>query len=261
MGSKATRKIPNVLIKYIEEKHGKPVADWYVKEANKGKRQITAERQRMSAEAGRTGSYHEGHFRAAEDLHSKLGGGSTSALNMRPEIDVINLAHKELPRIDYKSMESAGIPQNWIEDFYYTILDAEGQGVIGAYDTKAALDMDYGMDPGQAQAQTDRRQQLRAQGVEAVGPETKVSFKPFEGEIPSNSNVEVPNLTKALAAERVIEKKQIENRRSKRVPKLDFARSTVKLTFGVAPVEDEMAYTPSQQLGFVPIGLPHQKGF
>lgn len=228
MGSKATRKIPPVLIKYLEEKHGKEVADWYVKEANRGKRQITKERQRMSAESGKVGGWHEGHFRAGEDLDPRLGGGSTTGLNMRPEIGELNVAHKELPRIDYEDMRAAGIPQNWIEDFYETILESEGLGVIGNYDTTAALDMDAGMDPGQAQAQTDRRRQLRAQGVEVVGPETKVKFQPFKGEIPSKPDVPLPNLTEALAAERALEKQQIANRRS--------TKAKLKIKGGVAKV-------------------------
>jgi hypothetical protein len=217
MGSKATRKIPPVLIKYLEEKHSKEFADWYVREANRGKRQITQERQRMSAESGKVGGWHEGHFRAGEDLDRRLGGGSTSGLNMRPEIGAVNVAHKDLPRIDYEDMRAAGIPQNWVEDVYETVLESEGLGVIGSYDTTGALDMDYGMDPGQAQAQTDRRRQLRAQGVEVVGPETKVEFQPFKGEIPSKSDVPLPNLTEALAVERGIEKQQIAARRSTRL--------------------------------------------
>ena len=214
MGSKAARKIPQVLIEYLEEKHGKEFADWYVKQANKGKRQVTAERQRMSAEVGKTGAYHEGHFRGAEDIDPKLGGGPTTGLTMRPEIAEINIAHKEAPRIDYEAMARAGVPQNWLTDVYETVLESEGFGVIGSYDTTAALDMDAGMDPGQAQAQTDRRRQLRAQGVEVVGPETRVEFQPFKGEISSKSDVPLPNLTEALAAERAIEKQQIANRRS-----------------------------------------------
>ena len=121
MGSKAARKIPQVLIEYLEEKHGEEFANWYVKQANKGKRQVTQERQRMSAEVGRTGAYHEGHFRGAEDIDPKLGGGPTTGLTMRPEIAEINIAHKEAPRIDYAAMREAGIPQNWITDVYETV--------------------------------------------------------------------------------------------------------------------------------------------
>ena len=88
--------------------------------------------------------------------------------------------------------------------------------------------MDYGMNPGQAQAQTDRRRQLRAQGVEVVGPETKVEFQPFKGEIPSKSDVPLPNLTEALATERALEKQQIANRRS--------TKAKLKVKNGVARV-------------------------
>ena len=217
MGSKAARKIPKVLTEYLEEKHGKEFADWYVKQANKGKRQITAERQRMSAEVGKTGAYHEGHFRGAEDIDPRLGGGPTTGLTMRPEIAEINIAHKEAPRIDYEAMARAGVPQNWLTDVYETVLEAEGLGVIGSYDTTAALDMDAGMDPGQAQAQTDRRRQLRAQGVKVVGPETKVEFDPFKGEIQSKPNVKLPDFAGGLAAERALEKQQIAARRSTRL--------------------------------------------
>ncbi len=217
MGSKAARKIPKVLTEYLEEKHGEEFADWYVKQANKGKRQVTAERQRMSAEVGKTGAYHEGHFRGAEDIDPKLGGGPTTGLTMRPEIAEINIAHKEAPRINYAAMEAAGIPQNWINDVYETVLESEGLGVIGSYDTTAALDMDAGMDPGQAQAQTDRRRQLRAQNVEVVGPETKVEFDPFKGKIQSKPNVELPDFAGGLASERALEKQQIAARRSTRL--------------------------------------------
>ena len=217
MGSKAARKIPQVLIEYLEEKHGKEFADWYVKQANKGKRQVTAERQRMSAEVGKTGAYHEGHFRGAEDIDPKLGGGPTTGLTMRPEIAEINIAHKEAPRIDYEAMARAGVPQNWLTDVYETVLESEGFGVIGSYDTTAALDMDAGMDPGQAQAQTDRRRQLRAQGVEVVGPETQVKFEPFKGEIQNKPNVRLPDFAGGLATERALEKQQIAARRSTRL--------------------------------------------
>jgi len=229
MGSKAARKIPKVLVEYLEDKHGEEFADWYVKQANRGKRQVTAERQQMSAEVGKTGAYHEGHFRGAEDIDPKLGGGPTTGLTMRPEIAEVNIAHKEMPRIDYDAMVQAGVPQNWVTDVYETVLESEGLGVIGSYDTTAALDMDAGMDPGQAQAQTDRRRQLRAQGVEVVGPETKVEFEPFKGKIQSNPDVSFPDFAGGLETERAIEKQQIAARRSNR-----FKKGVTKVAKGVA---------------------------
>lgn len=215
MGSKAARQVPDVLLKWLAKNVSPEFADWYAKTSRLGARQVTGERQKMSRDAGTVGAYHEGHFRGAKDIDPKLGGGPTTGLTMRPEIGAVNVAHKELPRIPYEDMTRAGIPQNWVEDVFETILYSEGLGVIGTPDTKAAMDMDYGdVTPGQAMAQTDRRQQLRAQGVKQVGPDTSVQLKPFEGDIQVKPNAELPNLTEGLQQQLEREQRQIAARRS-----------------------------------------------
>lgn len=214
MGSKAARQVPDVLLEWLNKNVSPEFSQWYAKNSRLGARQITTERQRMSADAGTVGAYHEGHFRGAKDVDPKMGGGPTTGLTMRPEIGVVNVAHKEAPRIPYEDMRRAGIPQNWIEDVFESVLHSEGLGVIGNFDTQAAMDMDAGMDPGQAMAQTDRRQQLRQQGVKQVGPDTSVILRPFEGEIKVKPDAELPNLTKGLQQQLEREQKQIAARRS-----------------------------------------------
>ena len=217
MGSKAARKVPDVLLEWLDKNVSPEFAKWYAKNSRLGARQITTERQRMSADAGTVGAYHEGHFRGAKDVDPKMGGGPTTGLTMRPEIGVVNVAHAEAPRIPYEDMRKAGIPQNWVEDVFESILYSEGLGVIGNFDTQAAMDMDAGdVTPGQAMAQTDRRQQLRQQNVKQVGPDTSVKLKPFEGDIKVNPDAELPNLTEGLTQQLEKEKRQIANRRSVR---------------------------------------------
>lgn len=213
MGSKAIRKPPKEFIEWLTEKGGKEFANWYVKEYGKAKTLRSAERKHMSRDAGTVGAYHDGHMRGVMDVHPKLGGGPTSSLSMFPEIGVVNVAHKELPRIPYEDMRKGGVPQNWFEDAYEQFLESEGLGVIGKYDTQAAMDMDAGMDPGQARAQADRRRQLRAQGVD-VGPDTDPKFSPAP--TPQGKDVPLPNLSDAMDAARERENKQIAARRSVR---------------------------------------------
>tara|TARA_Y100000401_G_scaffold12558_1_gene8577 strand:+ start:1430 stop:2446 length:1017 start_codon:yes stop_codon:yes gene_type:complete len=213
MGSKAIRKPPKEFIEWLTKKGGKEFANWYVKDYGKAKTVRSAERKHMSRDAGTVGAYHDGHMRGAMDVHPKLGGGPTSSLSMFPEIGVVNVAHKELPRIPYEDMRKGGVPQNWFEDAYEQFLESEGLGVIGKYDTQAAMDMDAGMDPGQARAQADRRRQLRAQGVD-VGPDTDPKFSPAP--TPQGKDVPLPNLSDAMDAARERENKQIATRRSVR---------------------------------------------
>ena len=213
MGSKAIRRPPKEFIEWLTKKGGKAFADWYVKEYGKAKTARSAESQRMSRKAGTTGAYHDGHMRGASDVHPQFGGGPTSALSMFPEIGAVNVAHKELPRIPYENMREGGVPQNWFEDVYEQYLESMGLGVIGKYDTQAAMDMDAGMDPGQARAQADRRRQLRAQGVN-VGPDTDPRFAPAP--TPEGNDVPLPNLADAMDAARERENRQIANRRSVR---------------------------------------------
>jgi len=215
MGSKAARKVPDVLLEWLDKNVSPEFSQWYAKNSRLGARQITTERQRMSADAGTVGAYHEGHFRGAKDVDPKMGGGPTTGLTMRPEIGVVNTAHAEAPRIPYEDMRKAGIPQNWVEDVFESVLHSEGLGVIGNFDTQAAMDMDAGdVTPGQAMAQTDRRQQLRQQGVKQVGPDTSVQLRPFEGEIKVKPNAELPNLTEGLQQQLEREQRQIAARRS-----------------------------------------------
>ena len=214
MGSKAARKVPDVLLEWLDKNVSPEFSQWYAKNSRLGARQITTERQRMSADAGTVGAYHEGHFRGAKDVDPKMGGGPTTGLTMRPEIGAVNTAHAEAPRIPYEDMRKAGIPQNWVEDVFESVLHSEGLGVIGNFDTQAAMDMDAGMDPGQAMAQTDRRQQLRQQGVKQVGPDTSVQLRPFEGDIKVKPDAELPNLTEGLQKQLEKEQRQIAARRS-----------------------------------------------
>ena len=216
MGSKAARKVPDVLLEWLDKNVSPEFSQWYAKNSRLGARQITTERQRMSADAGTVGAYHEGHFRGAKDVDPKMGGGPTTGLTMRPEIGVVNTAHAEAPRIPYEDMRKAGIPQNWVEDVFESVLHSEGLGVIGNFDTQAAMDMDAGMDPGQAMAQTDRRQQLRQQGVKQVGPDTSVQLRPFKGDIKVKPDAELPNLTEGLQKQLEKEQRQIASRRSTR---------------------------------------------
>lgn len=242
MGSKAIRRPPKEFITWLTDKGGKAFADWYVKEYGKAKSARSAERQRMSREAGPTGAYHDGHMRGAMDVDPELGGGPTSALSMFPEIGAVNVAHKELPRIPYEDMREGGVPQNWFEDAYEQFLEAEGMPVIGKYDTQAAMDMDAGMDPGQARAQADRRRQLRAQGVN-VGPDTDPRFAPAP--TPEGNDVPLPNLSDAMDAARERENRQIANRRSVRARQNPTALDLFK------PMPIMTGYQPSALGGFV----------
>ena len=215
MGSKTVRQVPDVLLRWLEKNVSPEFADWYARQARSGDRQVTGERQKMSRDAGTTGAYHSGHYKGAMDVDPKLGGGPTSGMSQKPEIGAVNVAHKEAPRIPFDDMQKAGIPQHWIEDVTETILYSEGHGVIGNFDTKAALDIDAGdVTPGQAMAQTDRRDQLRKQGVRQVGPDTSVKLEPFKGEIKFKDPNNLPDLKQGLEDAIEKEKKQIANRRS-----------------------------------------------
>lgn len=215
MGSNAVRKVPDVLILWLEENVSPEFADWYASQARSGDRQVRGLRQKMSREAGTTGAFHSGHYAGAMDVKSKLGGGPTSGMSQKPELGVLNVAHKEAPRVPFEDMQKAGIPQHWIEDVTETILYSEGLGVIGNFDTQAALDIDAGeITPGQGMAQTDRRQQLRQQGVRQVGPDNSVQLKPFEGDIKFKDSKTLPDMEQGLEDTLKKEKKQIANRRS-----------------------------------------------
>ena len=175
---KGIRKIPPTSLDWIESNYGPKVAKWYKTTTGTGKAEATRQRQQMSAAAGSVGGFHEGHFQGAKDIDPEMGGGPTSGRTLRPEIGVTNVAHAEAPRMSKADMKRLGIPQYWVEDFYEAILESEGQKVIGNLDVQGALDVDRGMPPEQAAAQTRLRDDLRAQGESIPGSRYTGTDKP-----------------------------------------------------------------------------------
>lgn len=177
---KGVRKIPQQFLDWISESYGPEVATWYKTNAGRSKAHASKQRIDLSTEAGKVGSYHEGHFRGAKDfdLATAMGGGPTTGRTMRPEIGVLNVAHAELPRIDKRDMKRLGIPEYWVEDFYEAVLESEGQKVIGNLDVQGALDVDAGMPVEQAEAQSRVRDDLRRQGVVVSGSRPVYTTKP-----------------------------------------------------------------------------------
>ena len=166
---KGIRKIPPTFLDWIESNYGPKVAKWYKTTTGTGKAEATRQRQEMSKTAGSVGGFHEGHFQGAKDIDPEMGGCPTTGRTLRPEIGVTNVAHAEAPRMSKADMRRLGIPQYWVEDFYEAILESEGQKVIGNLDVQGALDVDCGMSPEQAAAQTRLRDDLRAQGESIPG--------------------------------------------------------------------------------------------
>lgn len=165
---KGSRRVPKDFIEWIENNYGPETAKWYKIYTGKGKAEATRQRINLSKMLGEVGSYHEGHGFGAKDsnLVTKQGGGPTTGRNLRPELGLQNVAHKELPRWSKEDMTRMGIPSNWLEDLFEADLEFHGLKVIGNPDTQAALDMDRGMPPEQAMAQSRMRDDLRAQGVQ-----------------------------------------------------------------------------------------------
>ena len=166
---KGIRKIPPTFLDWIEDNYGEEVAKWYKTTTGTGKAEATRQRQQMSKTAGSVGGFHEGHFQGAKDIDPEMGGGPTTGRTLRPEIGVTNVAHAEMPRMSKADMRRLGIPQYWVEDFYEAILESEGKKVIGNLDVQGSLDVDRGMPPEQAAAQTRFRDDLRAQGADIPG--------------------------------------------------------------------------------------------
>ena len=175
---KGVRKIPPGFIEWIEKKHGKEVAEWYVKTTGLTRGEASRQRQKMSATVGSTGAFHEGHFQGAKDFDPEMGGGPTTGRSMRPEMGVANVAHAEQARLDKLEMRRLGVPQFWLDDFYEAVLESEGMRVIGNPDVQASLDIDRGMPPEQAAAQTRVRDDLRAQGENIPGSRYTATNKP-----------------------------------------------------------------------------------
>jgi len=175
---KGIRKIPPTFLDWIESNYGPKVAKWYKTTTGTGKAEATRQRQQMSEAAGSVGGFHEGHFQGAKDIDPEMGGGPTTGRTLRPEIGVTNVAHAEAPRMSKADMRRLGIPQYWVEDFYEAILESEGQKVIGNLDVQGALDVDRGMSPEQAAAQTRVRDDLRAQGEAIPGSRYTGTDKP-----------------------------------------------------------------------------------
>lgn len=175
---KGIRKIPPTFLDWIESNYGPEVAKWYKTTTGTGKAEATRQRQQMSEAAGSVGGFHEGHFQGAKDIDPVMGGGPTTGRAMRPEIGLTNVAHAELPRMSKADMKRLGIPQYWVEDFFEAVLESEGQKVIGNLDVQGSLDVDRGMSPEQAAAQTRVRDDLRAQGEAIPGSRYTATDKP-----------------------------------------------------------------------------------
>ena len=170
---KGIRRVPPDVLAWIEDKYNRHVRNWYKRHVEKGRGEATRQRQEMSELAGKTGAFHEGHMRGAKDIDPEFGGGPTSGAAMRPEIGEINVAHGEKPRIPKADMTRAGIPQNWMEDFYEAVLEADGMAAIDGLDIQGALAMDRGMSFEQASALSRQRADLRAQGEQIPGDRFK----------------------------------------------------------------------------------------
>ena len=175
---KGIRKIPPTFLEWISSNYGPNVAKWYKTTTGTGKAEATKQRQSMSEMAGSVGGFHEGHFQGAKDIDPEMGGGPTTGRTLRPEIGITNVAHAEMPRMSKADMKRLGIPQYWIEDFYEAILESEGKKVIGNLDVQGSLDVDRGMPPEQAAAQTRVRDDLRAQGENIPGARYTATDKP-----------------------------------------------------------------------------------
>ena len=163
---KGVRKQPSQFIDWVSENYGPETAKWYKIYTGKGKAEASRQRIDLSAMLGEIGAYHEGHGFAAKDIHRYHGGGPTVGQNLAPELGFQNVAHGELPRIPKQDMIRLGIPSTWLEHLFESALEFEGMKVIGNPDRQAWLDMDRGMPPEQAAAQSRMRDDLRAQGVE-----------------------------------------------------------------------------------------------
>jgi hypothetical protein len=163
---KGVRKQPSQFIDWVSENYGPETAKWYKIYTGKGKAEASKQRINLSAMLGEIGAYHEGHGFAAKDIHPYHGGGPTVSQNLAPELGIQNVAHGELPRIPKEDMMRLGIPSTWLEHLFEADLEFHGHKVIGNPDRQAWLDMDRGMPPEQAAAQSRMRDDLRAQGVE-----------------------------------------------------------------------------------------------
>lgn len=165
---KGARRIPKDFIEWIEDNYGPETAKWYPIYTGKGKAEASRQRIDMSKMLGEVGSWHEGHGFGAKDSNrrTKQGGGPTVGRNLRPELGKLNVAHGEKPRWPKEDMIRMGVPSTWLEDLFEADLEFHGMKVIGNPDVQAAIDMDRGMPPEQAMAQSRMRDDLRAQGVE-----------------------------------------------------------------------------------------------
>lgn len=260
---KGVRKIPPTFLDWIEQNYGPTVAKWYKTTTGKGKAEATRQRVDMSSEVGSVGAYHEGHFQGAKDfdVDTAMGGGPTTGRAMRPEIGVENVAHGEKPRISRRDMRRLGIPPDWVTDFYEAILESEGQKVIGNLDVQGAMDVDAGIPVEQAEAQSRRRSDLRAQDVNIPGDRYTGTDSPAPiTQLPKSQAVPPEFDVSGIKTGEGIPIAKPRTTRIPKVPKLDFARSSVKLTFA-APMEEEMVMSPSQQLGFTPIEQYSQRRF
>lgn len=166
---KGMRRVPPDVLDWVEQTYSKRVRDWYKAHVEAGRGEASRQRKYMSELAGKTGSFHEGHMVGAKDIDPDFGGGPTSGAAMRPQIGVQNVALGEKPRIPKADMRRAGIPQNWLEDFYEAVLEADGLKVIDGLDVQGAMAMDRGMSFEQASAQSRRRAERRAQGEDIPG--------------------------------------------------------------------------------------------
>ena len=165
---KGVRRTPKDFLEWITDNYGPETTKWYKTYTGKGRAEASKQRIDLSKMLGEVGSYHEGHGFGAKDsdLIKKQGGGPTVGRNLRPELGIQNVAHAEKPRWPKEDMIRMGIPSSWLEDLFEADLEFHGMKVIGNPDVQASLDMDRGMPPEQAMAQSRMRDDLRAQGVE-----------------------------------------------------------------------------------------------
>jgi hypothetical protein len=266
---KGVRKIPPTFLDWIENNYGPDVAKWYKTTTGTGKAEASRQRIEMSKNVGSVGAYHEGHFQGAKDfdVESSMGGGPTTGRTLRPEIGVVNVAHAEKPRISKGDMRRLGIPQYWVEDFYESILESEGQRVIGNLDVQGAMDVDAGMSIEQAAAQTRRRDDLRRQDVNIPGSRYTATDKPAPiTQIPSKPAIPPEFDVSGIKSGQGIPIAKPRTRRIPRVPQnpvvysgggVRFNPANMYGAFGTPGGGGQMAETdPLGILGSAPIMLP-----